>query len=175
MTLAAIPAKDWAEALATYRSAVLKSTRAELAVLHAYAEEMLALPDGPLSLTIAISEMSVIPSVVFDAISCIAFGTQRVIAPSATFDVASAAVDEVEIELWDYEAAHMLGSGTFSIMPLLRGEQKSMDEALDIAMPGEPSMGSLRVLVKATKLADDFKAAVDGSRRQSREEGPRVD
>ena len=136
---------------------------------------MLPLPDGAISLSVSISEMSVIPSVVFDAITCIAYGTQRVIAPVATFDVASAAVDEVEVELWDCEAAHMLGCATLSIVPLLRGEQRDMDEALEIAMPGELSMGSLRVLVKASKLADDFKAAVDGSRRQSREEGPRAE
>lgn len=134
--------------LAHRRSDRLKSSRAELQQLAEYADELLALPQGPLSLSISLSEMSVIPSVIFDAITCIALGTERVIAPNASFNIHSAAVDEVEVELWDSEASQMIGCSTFSIMPLLNGERATMDEELDVAMPGGPSLGSIRVLVE---------------------------
>ena len=136
--------------LAHHRSEKLKSSRAELQELAEYADELLALPKGPISLTISLSEMSLIPSVIFDAITCIALGTERVIAPNASFNIHSAAVDEVEVELWDSEASQMIGCSTFSIMPLLQGERTTMDEELDVSLPGGPSLGSVRVLAECS-------------------------
>lgn len=145
-------------ALASHRTGLLKAARAELHELATHADELLALPHGAISLRVSLSEMSVIPSIVFDAISCIALGTERVISPSAAFTVYSATIDEVEIELWDAEASHMIGGSTLSIVPLLSGERSSLDEELDVRLPGGPSLGSIRVSVDATavgKVAPD--------------------
>ena len=61
----------------------------------------------------------------------------------------SAAIDEIDIEIWDGEATHLIGQASVSIMGLLAHGKGVIEEQLAVGVPGNAPVGSVKVRVEA--------------------------
>ena len=135
--------------LAAERSKHLKATRSHLDDFISYAEQLLLLK-APIKLSVNVMPVgSTLNDLINDAITCIAYGPQRHISSNATIEVISAAIDEIDVEIWDGEATHLIGQASVSIMGLLTNGKGVIEEQLAVGVPGNAPVGSVKVRVEA--------------------------
>ena len=84
---------------------------------------------------------------------CIAFGSERRTHEShtAAFEATHAAVDVVDVEVWDRAATHMVGACELSVLPLLSDEESRIDTQLDLHLAGGAPIGSVRIVAEARR------------------------
>ena len=146
-------------ALAAQRSAALRDARASFQSFGSYVEGLVELGQG-VSLDVTVSLLgeelhasaSGAGAGADTPITCIAFGLDRVTACHARFDARSAAVDEVDVEVWDADASQLIGTAHFSIVALLAGTERSLDLELPFGLTGGVEVGIMRVRVSAQPL-----------------------
>lgn len=108
----------------------------------------LALPN-PFTLVVAVEGVTALRAVPLDALTCLAFGTDRVIGQGAQFTVGSAVVDTLDVEVWDAGASRKIGAGVCSTLSrVLSGEVWRLDEEVTLALPGRLPIGKVRLLVE---------------------------
>jgi hypothetical protein len=59
---------------------------------------------------------------------------------------------QVDFELWDVDATHMIGQATLSIARLLAGEERDLSQVIALSLPGREPVGSVRVTIEAREL-----------------------